>query len=187
MTYLEQIQKSMNLLGEKGYIFLGQNMVAGGTSMFHTVKHLPIEQRIEVPVFEDIQAGMATGMALEGLKIVSVYPRMDFLLLAFNQLINHLDKMQEMSESQFKPKVIIRTCVGSTKPMMPGKQHCQNHTEALKSMCTNIDVIELLKAEDIYPAYEKAMNSDRSTILIEHSDFYNADFAHTEIKESKEK
>ena len=187
MTYLEEIQKSMNKLGEKGYIFLGQNMVAGGTSMFHTVKHLPINQRIEIPVFEDIQAGMAIGMVLEGLKVVSVYPRMDFLLLAFNQIINHLDKCEKMSDGQFKPKVIIRTCVGSDSPLMPGPQHMQNYTEALKSMVTNIDVVELLKSENVFPAYEKAMKSDRSTILIEHSDLYNKDLAFSEIKGSKEK
>lgn len=186
-TYLEEIQKSMNKLGEEGYIFIGQNLIWGGTSMYHTTKHLPKKQRIELPVFEDIQAGMATGMALEGLKVVSLYPRMDFLLLAMNQIINHLDKVQEMSSSQFKPKVIIRVCVGSIKPMMPGPQHCQNYTEALKHMCTNIDVVELLKSEDIYPAYEKAMKSDRSTILIEHSDLYNKDFAFKDIKESKDK
>ena len=81
MTYLQELQKSMNLLGENGYIFIGQNMKFGGTSMFHTVKHLPIEQRIELPVFEEVQAGIATGMALEGLKIVSVYPKNEFFII----------------------------------------------------------------------------------------------------------
>jgi len=186
MTYLEEIQRSMNKLGEEGYIFIGQNLKFGGTSLYHTTKHLPKEQRVELPVFEDVQAGMATGMSLAGVKVVSLYPRMDFLLLAINQLINHLDKAEEMSDGQFKPKVIIRTCVGSVKPMLPGPQHMQNYTKALKHMCTNIDVVELLSSEDIYPAYLRAMESDRSSIIIEHSDLYNADIK-DEIKKSKEK
>src|SRR3990167_3121955 len=102
-NYKEELQRATDLLGKNGYIFLGQNMVAGGTSQYHMIKHLPIEQRSELPVFEDIQMGMATGMTLEGFKICSVYPRMDFLILGINQLINHLDKMEEMSDGQFKP------------------------------------------------------------------------------------
>ena len=186
MTYLQELQKSMNLLGENGYIFIGQNMKFGGTSMFHTVKHLPIEQRIELPVSEEMQMGMSIGMSLEGLKIVSVYPRMDFLLLAMNELINHLDKAEEMSDGQFKPKVIIRTCVGSVKPMMPGPQHMQDYSKELKTMCKNI-VVEILDSSDkVFPAYERAMKSDKSVILIEYSDLYNSDMV-DDIHRSKEK
>ena len=148
MTYLQELQKSMNLLGENGYIFIGQNMKFGGTSMFHTVKHLPIEQRIELPVSEEMQMGMSIGMSLEGLKIVSVYPRMDFLLLAMNELINHLDKAEEMSDGQFKPKVIIRTCVGSVKPMMPGPQHMQDYSKELKTFTHPERAIYILGQED---------------------------------------
>ena len=68
---------------------------------------------------------------------------------------------------------------------MPGPQHCQNYTEALKKMVTNIDVVELLKTGDIYPAYEQAVNSDKSTILIEHSDLYNQFLTEELIKSRK--
>ena len=129
--------------------------------------------------------GIATGMALEGEKVCSIFPRMDFLICGINQLVNHLDKANEMSDGQFKPKVIIRTCIGSTKPMMPGPQHSQNYYEALKSMCTDVNVVLLDNAETLYEEYEKAMNSDKSTILIEMSDLYNIDVV-DDIKESKE-
>lgn len=185
-TYKEELQNATNLLAKEGYIFLGQCVEYSGTSMFHMIKHLPKEQRKELPVTEEMQAGMSTGLALGGLKVCSIYPRFDFFLLAINQIVNHLDKMEEMSDGQFKPKVIFRICIGSTEPLMPGCQHCKNHTEAIKKMVTNIDVVELLSAEDVYPAYEKALNSDRSTILIEHSDLYNSDLIQ-QLKESRAK
>lgn len=185
-TYLEEIRKSMKLLADEGFYLIGQNTRYGGTSMFHTTKDFPEDRRIELPITEEMQMGISTGMALEGMKVCSIYPRMDFLLLAMNQLINHLDKAEEMSDGQFKPKVIIRTCVGSIKPMMPGPQHMQNYTEALKRMVTNINVVELNKTDEVYPAYEKAVKSDRSTILIEKSDIYNKEIAFTDIKKSKE-
>jgi len=184
-SYKEELQRATNLLGENEYIFLGQNMRFGGTSQYHMIKHLPIEQRIELPVFEEIQMGMSIGMALEGLKVCSVYPRMDFLILGINQLINHLDKIEEMSDGQFNPKVIIKTCVGSTKPLMPGPQHCQNYYNELKTMCKNINVVLLDKAEMVYEEYEKALNSDKSTILIEIPNLYNLNLIH-DIEKSKE-
>lgn len=174
MTYLEEIQKSMNKLGEEGYIFIGQNLIWGGTSMYHTVKHLPIEQRIEIPVFEDIQAGMSIGMTLEGMKICSVYPRWDFMLLAMNEIVNHADKIKLMSDGQFTLKgLIFRVAVGSVKPMFPGEQHCGDYTEALKLMCKDIRVVKLSKVEQIFPEYLKAMESDVPTVLVELPDLYN--------------
>lgn len=185
MNYLEQIKKSMNLLAKEGYYVIGQNTKFGGTSMYHTLTEFPKERRIELPVTEEMQCGLGTGMSLGGLKVCSIYPRFDFFILCLNQLLNHLDKVKEMSDGQLQPKQIFRVCVGSTKPLMPGPQHCQDYTKALKEMVTNIDVVKLESAEDVYPAYKKAVESDKSTILIEMSDLYNADIK-DKIKESKE-
>ena len=49
-------------------------------------------------------------------------------LLAVNQLVNHLDKFSLMTQNKFNPNVIIRTAIGSKKPLDGGSQHTQNHT-----------------------------------------------------------
>lgn len=186
MNYKDELQKATNILGANGYLFIGQNMRAGGTSMFHMVKHLPEEQRIELPVFEDIQAGVSIGMSLEGLKICSVYPRWDFFLLAMNQVVNHADKVKRMSNGQFKLKgLIFRTAVGSVQPMFPGEQHCGDYTEALKLMCKDIKVVKLESPEQIVPAYLDAMNSDAPTVLVELPDKYNSNLIY-DIEKSKD-
>jgi hypothetical protein len=40
-------------------------------------------------------------------------------------------------------------------------------------MCKTIDIIELNEPEDIFPAYEKALNrtDGKSTMLVEYADF----------------
>ena len=53
---------------------------------------------------------------------MSCYVRWNFLLLAANQIVNHLDKMEEISNGGYKPKVVIRTAIGSTRPLLPGCQ-----------------------------------------------------------------
>lgn len=185
-TYKDELIKANNLLAENGYVFIGQNIKYGGTSQYHMLKHLPDNQRIELPVFEETQMGMSIGMTLEGLKVCSVYPRWDFLILATNQLINHADKIKRMSDNQFKLKgLIIKTCVGSIKPMFPGEQHCGDYTEEFKKMFKDINVVKLERAEDIVPAYKEAMESDTPTLIVECPDLYNLNLK-DDIKESKD-
>ncbi len=173
MSYRDEVVKAMEMLAEnKRVIFLGQSIRYPGHVMYGTLENVPISRRIELPVFEDVQLGMSTGLSLEGYIPVSIFPRIDFLIIAVNQLVNHLDKVEEMSCAQFKPKVIIRTMLGSVKPLYPGAQHCQDHTEALECLMTNIDVVKLTQSRDIVPAYKVALESERSTILIESADLY---------------
>ena len=51
--------------------------------------------------------GMCAGLSLEGYVPISIYPRFNFMMLAINQLVNHIDKMKEMSKGMLIPKVII--------------------------------------------------------------------------------
>ncbi len=172
-NYKEELTRAMKLLADdEKSIFIGQGLLYGGISMYSTMRDVPKNKMIELPVFEDTQCGMSLGMALEGFKVISIFPRMDFLICATNQIVNHLDKIGEMSEGQFNPKVIIRTAIGSTKPLMPGPQHCQDYTEAFKLMCKYINVVKLERAEVIVPAYEAALKSDKPSILIEIPDLY---------------
>ena len=125
-------------------------------------------------LFEELQLGIATGMAMEGWVPVTCYSRFDFFILALNQLVNHLDKMQDMSKGDMKPKVIIRVAVGSKLPFSAGPQHTQNHTEAMKKMLTEVNVVELIEPEQIFDAFVDAYNSDKSTLIIEHSEYYGS-------------
>ena len=45
----------------------------------------------------------------------------------------------------------------------------------IKKMCSTIDIIKLNEAEDVFPAYKKALNRQdgRSTLLVEFGDYYN--------------
>lgn len=155
-------------------VFIGQAVAVPGTAMTNTLKDVPRERLIELPVAEEMQMGMATGMALTGVVPVSIFPRWNFLLCAMSQLINHLDKVQVMSNGRYRTKAIVRTGIGSQRPLHPQHQHIGDYTDALKSMCTTIEVIRLDEPEDIFPAYERALLRDdgRSTLLVEYGDYY---------------
>tara|TARA_B100001123_G_C15310524_1_gene1024165 strand:- start:1694 stop:2230 length:537 start_codon:yes stop_codon:yes gene_type:complete len=176
MKYFEELKRSMNYLSEnKKTIFIGQAVEVPGTAMSNTLKEIDKKKLLELPVAEEMQMGMTTGLALDGNIPVSIFPRWNFLLLAMNQLINHLDKVNVMSNNLFEVKAIIRTGVGSQRPLHPQHQHIGDFTDAVRKMCSSIEVISLNDPEIIFPSYEKALNrtDGRSTILVEFGDYYN--------------
>lgn len=175
MKYKDELTLAMTYLGEDPRtIFLGQAVVYPGTAMTTTLPGVSSSQKIEFPVCEEMQLGVSIGLALTGLIPVTIFPRWNFLLLAVNQLVGHLDKLKQMSQGGYQPKVIIRTSVGSERPLHPQCQHVGDFTEAFKLMLTNVEVIRLDSADDVFPAYEKALKRDdgKSTIVVEIGDFY---------------
>lgn len=167
--YFDEMKIAMNMLSrDPRTVFLYQNYgrVSG------TLVDVPEEKKIDLPVIEDAQMGFCIGLSLAGYIPVSCYVRWNFLLLAANQLVNHLDKLEEMSGGGYRPKVIIRTAVGSTTPLYPGVQSVGDYTTAFRLMLGNVDVVRLSDPYDIYPEYRRALHSDRSTLLVEEGNAY---------------
>tara|TARA_E500000178_G_C16937191_1_gene714556 strand:+ start:648 stop:1208 length:561 start_codon:yes stop_codon:yes gene_type:complete len=177
LKYKSELIKSMSYLAKnKKTIFLGQSVNYSGNAIFNTLSHIPKNKKIELPVFEEVQLGLSTGLALNGFIPITCFPRFDFLILAMNQLVNHLDKMRTLSNSSFKPRVIIRTSIGSKKPLNGGVQHTQDYTNIFKKILTEINVVSLKNSEDIFKEFKLALNrkDSKSTLLIENGDFYNS-------------
>jgi pyruvate/2-oxoglutarate/acetoin dehydrogenase E1 component len=165
----------MEWLAEKdNTIFLGQACKVSGHAISSTLEKVPDNKRVELPVFEETQMGVSTGMALEGFVPITMYPRFDFFILSCNQLINHLDKMRDMSKGDMTPRVIIRVAVGSKNPIDAGPQHTQDHTEAFRKMLTDVNVVQLNEPEDIFPAFKEAYEREdsKSTLLVEYGEYY---------------
>jgi hypothetical protein len=97
------------------------------------------------------------------------------LILAANQLVNHIDKIKIMSDGNFKPKIIIRTSIGAQRPLHPQHQHIADYTAGFKAMCDFVDIIRLEEAHQIFDAYKYAYErtDGRPTILVEWGDFLN--------------
>ena len=87
--YFDELKRSMDYLGSKhDTIFMGQAVEYAGTAMTNTLRDIDRGKLLEIPVNEDMQMGMANGLALNGYVPVSIFPRWNFLLLATNQIVN---------------------------------------------------------------------------------------------------
>ena len=173
--YFDELKRSMEYLGEQpDTMFLGQAVAYKGTAMTNTLKDVSKDKLLEMPVDEEMQMGITNGLAVNGTVPISIYPRWNFLLLAMNQLINHLDRMPIFSHGEYNPKVIIRTGIGSQRPLHPQAQHVGDFTDGMRLMVNNIEIIRLEEPEDIFAAYHKAYNrtDGKSTIVVEYGDYY---------------
>ena len=174
--YFDELSRAMTYLGEQpDTMFLGQAVQYKGTAMTNTLKEVPRDKLLEMPVDEEMQMGITNVLAVAGTVPISIYPRWNFLLLTVNQLINHLDRFPTFSHGEYTPKAIIRTGIGSERPLHPQAQHVGDFTDAFKLMVKNIEIIRLEETEDVFSAYHKAYHrtDGKSTLIVEYGDYYN--------------
>jgi pyruvate/2-oxoglutarate/acetoin dehydrogenase E1 component len=154
-------------------VFLGQAVAVPGTAISGTLAGVDQSKLLELPVEEDFQLGVSIGLAMAGKLPISIFPRWNFLILAANQIVNHLDKLGEMTAST-PPKVIIRTSIGSERPMNPGPQHTGDFSEAFRLLAPHVEIIRLDEPDSIFAAYQVAASRTDgvSTLLVEWGDYY---------------
>ncbi|HXG51081.1 MAG TPA: transketolase C-terminal domain-containing protein [candidate division Zixibacteria bacterium] len=93
-----------------------------GTTRGLVEKYGP-ERVFGTPLSEDAMTGVAVGMALAGLRPIHVHIRMDFLMLAMNQLVNVAAKSRYMYGGQVQVPIVVRSMIG--KSWGQGAQHSQ--------------------------------------------------------------
>ncbi len=175
MKYFDEIKRTMEWVAQQPKtLFLGQTVAGPGTFMYQTLRDVPKEKTLEMPINESFQMQFTIGLALAGYVPISVYPRQNFLLLATADIVNMLDKIPAISSHAVLPRVIIRVASGPDTPVHPGHQHIGNYADAFRKMFTWVEVVELNEPEEIFPAYKHALEREdsRATLMIEHGNFY---------------
>ncbi len=162
-------QEMQRLAQDERVIFLGQQVAS--EDFYGTLKDIEPSKLIEMPVAEDMQLGLSIGFSFEGYLPVSIFQRMDFLPRACDQLVNHLNLISEMSRGIFKPKIIIRTTIGTKFPLDVGPQHSKDLTEMFKTVL-NFPVLKVTTPQQVHDGYNFAYTSDTSVMIIEVQDLY---------------
>jgi len=149
-------------------LFIGQQVAS--EDFYGTLKDIPMEKRLEMPVAEEMQMGMCLGMAMNGILPVCIFQRMDFLLRAADQIGNHLAKWERIHG--VKPHIIIRTTVGTNSPMDVGPQHSSDYTEVFQHLVP-FRVISLRSESDVEYGYTYALYNKEPVMLIERQELYD--------------
>lgn len=124
------------LLGQHRNVFtIGQGLWSPwyvGNSMTDLDKKFGRERVIDTPVSELACTGAAIGASLCGYRAVVIHPRMDFMILAADQIINQAAKWSHMLGGQASPAVTFRAIVNRG-----GEQGAQ-HSQALHAWFAHI-------------------------------------------------
>lgn len=176
MKYKDAIKLSMEEFAKNDKaIFLGYNTkfgnMAGGT-----LTDIPLYKIIETPLAENLMTGLSIGLSLSGYIPLLYFERFDFILNGIDAIVNHLDKMKNLSKYQYRPKVIIRVVIGGKlKPFFTGPTHTQDFTESIKKM-VDFPILNPLTSTDIIDAYKFAFQCEESVMIVENKDYYDIDY-----------
>ena len=169
ISYKEAMNLAMKELGDEGTIFIGYN-VAKGDAM-GTLKEVLAEQKLETPVAENLMSGLAIGMSFEEFLPVLYFERHDFMMVAMDAIVNHIDKIERISHGEFKVPVIIRAVTADGGPFYSGITHSQDFTEVLKAAVT-FPVYDPKSGKEILEAFRNARDSKRPAIIVERKSRY---------------
>lgn len=103
-----------------------------GSTMTDLDKIYGKERIIDSPVSEVAVTGAALGASLYGYKPIVVHPRMDFMILAVDQIVTQAAKWSSMFGGQSSPSITIRGIVNRG-----GEQGAQ-HSQSLHSWFAHI-------------------------------------------------
>jgi acetoin:2,6-dichlorophenolindophenol oxidoreductase subunit beta len=103
-----------------------------GNSMMNLDKKFGRHRVIDTPVSELACTGAAVGASLCGYRAVVIHPRMDFMVLAVDQIVNQAAKWSHMQGGQTSPAVTIRAIINRG-----GEQGAQ-HSQALHAWFAHV-------------------------------------------------
>ncbi|MEP9411275.1 MAG: alpha-ketoacid dehydrogenase subunit beta [Candidatus Brocadia sp.] len=174
LSYPEAIKEAIDqeMTRDPSVILLGQG-VNDPKGILGTTKGLAdkfgAERVFDTPLAEDGMTGVAIGAALAGLRPIHMHIRMDFVLLAMNQIINMAAKMRYMFGGEVFIPMVVRSIIG--KSWGQGAQHSQS----IYPLFMNIPGLKIFAPSTPYDAKGcliQGIRDDNPVLFIEHRLLY---------------
>jgi pyruvate dehydrogenase E1 component beta subunit len=132
-------------------------------------KHGPRRVR-DMPTAENGMTGIALGSALVGMRPILTHQRMDFALLAMEQIVNQAAKWHYMFGGAARAPMVMRLIVG--RGWGQGPQHAQS-LQAWFAHVPGLRVVMPATAYDAKGMLIAAVEDDGPVVMIEHRWLYN--------------
>jgi len=104
------------------------------------------ERVFDTPVSENAITGAAIGAALAGMRPVVIHPRMDFALLAVEQIVNQASNWHYMFGGRVSVPIVVRTIINR------GGEQAAQHSQALQAMYAHIPGLKVVMPGTPYDA-----------------------------------
>ena len=129
------------------------------------------ERVFDMPTSENAMTGVAIGAALNGIKTVVTHQRLDFFLLAMDQLVNGAAKWHYMYGGQNSIPITIRLIIG--RGWGQGPTHSQN-LQAWFAHIPGLKVVMPTTPEDAKGLLLASIFDPNPVIFLEHRWLHNA-------------
>tara|TARA_A100001037_G_scaffold138952_1_gene125903 strand:+ start:28571 stop:29554 length:984 start_codon:yes stop_codon:yes gene_type:complete len=127
------------------------------------------ERIIDTPISESAIIGAGCGAALAGMKPIVEIMSINFTLLAMDQIVNNIAKLNYLSNGQMKVPIIIRTVTGG------GGQLSSTHSQSLEHWYASVPGLIVVNPSNAYDALGLLRTSIRSEdpiLFVEHGMIY---------------
>ena len=170
ITYGEAIRESTDqCMGSDPSVYIMGLGVPDPKGIFGTTTGLREkyggERVLDMPVSENGMTGIAIGSALMGMRPIMTHQRIDFMLLALDQIINNAAKWHYMFGGQMSVPLVIRLLVGQGWGQGP------QHSQSLQSIFSHIPGLKVVMPFTPYDAkglLNSSIEDDNPVIFIEH-------------------
>ena len=162
LTFIEQMKKNPRIIS----FGLG---IDDPKNIFGTTKNLKKKfgpSRIfDTPTSENAMTGIGVGLSLDGFIPIMVHQRLDFFLLAMDQLVNSAAKWKYMFGGKNNVKMLIRLIIG--RGWGQGPTHSQN-LQTWFAHVPGLKVISPTFPSDARKGIINAINENGPVIFLEH-------------------
>src|SRR5580700_2110984 len=174
ITLVEAINQALayEMKADPDVVVLGEDIAKNGGVFRATVglldKFGPDRVR-DTPLAESMIAGLAIGMAIQGLKPVAEFQFMGFIYPALDQIINHASRMRHRTRGRLSCGVVFRTPCGA------GIHAPEHHSESTEAIFAHIPGLRVVVPSSPARAYGLLLASIRNPdpiIFLEPSRLY---------------
>jgi len=127
------------------------------------------ERVLTTPISEAAIVGVASGMALRGLRPVAEIMFGDFVTLIADQIVNHAAKFRWMYNDQVRVPLVVRTPMGGRRGYGP------THSQSLEKMFLGVPGLHVVAPNtlgDPGQLLEAAIADDDPVLFVEHKLLY---------------
>ncbi len=173
-TILQNLNEGLirSMKADKRIFLLGEDLLdpyGGAFKVTRGISTMFQNRVLTTPISEPAIIGIATGMAMRGLRPVVEIMFGDFMTLAMDQLINHASKFRWVYNENVSVPIVIRTPMGGRRGYGP------THSQSLEKLLLGIPGLRVLAPNSISnPAnlLVAAITDDDPVIFIEHKSLY---------------
>ena len=170
ISYAEAVREALIASGlwDPSVLFFAEG-IADPSAFYGTVKGIAEQfgprRIVEMPIAENALTGVAVGAALAGKRPVMSFQRVEFALLALEQIVDNAAKAHYISNGRHRVPLVIRLVIG--RGWGQGPEHSQS-LEAMFAHFPGLKVVMPAFPADAKGLLTAAIADDNPVIVIEH-------------------